>query len=262
MNGPDSETLRRLETENMNLKNELRELREHVQGKETEHKKQQPIQGMMKLLKNKNQQIQETVKQLEEANIQLKKGYEQTVKYYKSTIMAMASAMEAKDPYFNFHSSNVESVCRKTAEALKMEKRDIEQLSAAALIHDFGNIGIRWSVIHKQGPLDEEEYEHIKTHPLVASIILEPIGDLDMVITAVKHHHENVDGTGYPDGLPKKEIPLFSKIIYVAESYDAMTSPRPYREQISKDAAIEEIARHAGTRYDEKIVEAFLRSGI
>jgi len=258
----ESETIARLQAENEELKEQLKELRITEGDADPDQRKQKPIQGMMKLLKNKNRQIQETVEQLEDTNLQLQKSYEQTVNYYKSTITALASAMEAKDPYFNFHSSNVESLCRRIADTIKMEKQDVALLSAAALIHDFGNIGIRSEVLHKQGPLEPDEYEHVKTHPLIASIILEPIGDLDVVITAIKHHHENVDGSGYPDRLTGADIPQFSKIIYIAESFDAITSVRPYREPLEKDMAREEIAAHAGTRYDEKLVEAFLRSGI
>jgi len=255
------EIIARLKEENVELRREIARLKQEVgeDASTATHRRVQPLEGMMKLLKTKNRQIQETVKKLEEMNLRLKQSYEQTVKYYKNTITALASAMEAKDPYFNFHSSNVESVCRKIAEGIGLGHKEREQLSTAALIHDFGNIGIRAEVLHKQGPLTKEEYEHVKTHPLVASIILEPIGDFDVIIDAVKHHHENFDGTGYPDGLSGEDIPLLARILYIAESYDAVTSPRPYREPLPPDKGREEIAAYSGSRYDPRLVEAFLQ---
>jgi HD-GYP domain-containing protein (c-di-GMP phosphodiesterase class II) len=237
------------------LRQEIADLKERVAS----DKHPQPIAGMMKLLKAKNQQIEESIQQLQESNRQLLASYEQTLKYYKNTITAMASAMEARDPFFQFHSSQVEALSRKIAKALNLDKQATEQLSTTAYLHDFGNIGIRWEVIHKPGPLTPEETQHVRTHPMVASLILEPIGDLGPVIAGIKHHHEHYDGTGYPEGLSGDAIPLFARIIIVAESYDAISSPRPYRTPLRRDQAVAEIAAHIGTRYDPGIIKAFLQ---
>jgi HD-GYP domain-containing protein (c-di-GMP phosphodiesterase class II) len=248
-----------LAEENRMLREQLEELKKQSGEQKAGGRSGQPIQGMMKLLKTKNDQIEETVRQLQEANVQLQNSYEQTVKYYKNTITALSSAMEAKDPFFQFHSSNVDRACRKMAAALELGKKEIESLSTAALIHDFGNIGVRSSVLHKEGPLDAEELHHVQTHPMVASIILEPIGDLGPVIEAVKYHHEAFDGSGYPEGRSGDGIPLFSKILFIAECWDAITTPRPYRDPMPKDLAKEDMRSYSGTLYDPAVLDMFLQ---
>jgi HD-GYP domain-containing protein (c-di-GMP phosphodiesterase class II) len=255
MTSPDTGQPGSLAEENRRLRQQIADMKNQVSGQESRNK---PIEGMMKLLKSKNEQIEKTVQELRSKNLELQQSYEQTVRYYKNTVTALSSAMEAKSPYFQFHSSNVESICRKTAGALSLGRKEIDELSTAALVHDFGNISIRSEVLLKEGPLTPEEYEHVKTHALAASLILEPIGSFSSIIQSVKHHHENFDGSGYPEGISGDAIPLHARIIYLAESFDALTSARPYREPLPQDLAAEEIRANSGTRYDPAIVDALL----
>lgn len=132
------------------------------------------------------------------------------------------------------------------------------KLEYAALFHDVGKIGIPDSILLKDGKLTENEYEIIKIHPEMGVNILSSIDFLADVLPIIKHHHENFIGTGYPDQLKGEDIPLGARIIAIADTYDAMTSNRPYRKKISHDAAVEEIVRCKGYQFDNTIVVAFL----
>jgi HD-GYP domain-containing protein (c-di-GMP phosphodiesterase class II) len=133
-----------------------------------------------------------------------------------------------------------------------------EHLQIAGLLHDIGKIGIPESILNKNGPLEANEWKKMKEHPIVGSTILQHIGELKDAILGVKYHHENYDGSGYPEGLKGEQIPLIASIIAVADTFDAMTTDRPYRHGLSKQQAIEEIKRVSGKQLNPEIVSIFI----
>lgn len=198
-----------------------------------------------------------------------------------NTTIALAAAIDAKDHYTHGHTARVTSLSLKIAKKLyqtnpkiftPLEKffdkksnsltgfteNFLEQLHIAGLLHDIGKIGIPESILNKQGPLTEEERVKMKEHPLVGAMILQPIKELKNAILGVKYHHEHYDGSGYPEGLKGNEIPLIASIISVADTYDAMTTDRPYRKGLSKEQAIKEIKDICGKQLNPEAVSAFL----
>jgi HD-GYP domain-containing protein (c-di-GMP phosphodiesterase class II) len=141
--------------------------------------------------------------------------------------------------------------------ALGVEVPTQEQIHLAGLLHDIGNIGVKESVLHKPGPLNGNEFEHVKSHTIIAARILRPVIRDTVVADMILHHHERYDGRGYPHGLEGKKIPLGARILAVAESFDAMTSPRPYRPPESVESALKEVQGSAGSHYDPEVVKVF-----
>ncbi len=176
-----------------------------------------------------------------------------------STIYALAATVDAKDHYTYGHSKKVAKYAAQIAEALGYSEERIATLRAAALLHDIGKIGISDRLLMKTGPLTEEDWEPIRAHPKLGVAILKHVESLNGCLAAIQYHHERYDGTGYPAGLKGENIPLDARIMAVADSYDAMTSLRPYREgKMTHEQALEELKRCAGTQFDPKVVEAFI----
>jgi putative two-component system response regulator len=173
-------------------------------------------------------------------------------------LQALALALEAKDPYTHGHSQRVANLAVAVAEEIGLSAEDQEKLKFAALVHDIGKIGIREAVINKEKGLTEEEFQHITTHAALGEKILAPVIDDTEILNMVRHHHERYDGTGYPDGLAGDKIIYGARILAVADTYDAMTSDRPYRIAVSHEIAARELARQAGIQLDPDIVAAFL----
>jgi len=146
------------------------------------------------------------------------------------------------------------------AKELGMPQDDIERIRLAGLIHDIGKIGVRESVLNKPGKLTDEEFQHIKYHCETGERILAPIVDDKEILEVVRHHHERYDGTGYPDGVSGEQIPLGARILAVADTHDAMTSERPYREAMSDETACAEVKRGKSTQFDPEVADAFLRT--
>ncbi|MGQ9631468.1 MAG: HD-GYP domain-containing protein [bacterium] len=142
---------------------------------------------------------------------------------------------------------------------LGIPEEDIEKIKLAGMLHDIGKIGVREGILNKAGPLTEEEFAHIKAHPIVGERILKPIVKDGWIIESIRHHHERFDGGGYPDGLRGEEIPLGARILAVADTLDAMTSTRSYRDRLPFNAAKDEISKCAGTQLDPQMVDAFLK---
>jgi len=174
-----------------------------------------------------------------------------------SIIYALAATVDAKDHYTYGHSRKVSDYSVAIAEALDLPQDRISTIRAASLLHDIGKVGIPDSILSKEGPLTDEEWEPVKTHPKLGVEILRHIIDLVNCLPAILHHHEHYDGRGYPSGLKGDSIPLEGRILAIADAYDAMTSPRPYREQLSSQSALEELKRCAGTQFDPELVELF-----
>ncbi len=170
-------------------------------------------------------------------------------------VIALAKALEAKSPYTEGHSERVADLSRKIAAHLNLEEEQIENLYQAALLHDIGKIGINDDILNKEGSLTPEEYNHIKQHPLLGVDILSPINQFKNIIPIISAHHERNDGSGYPFGLKEKEIPLEAKIISVADTFDAITSSRPYRDAQSYEYALQEIKRNTPVKMDNLIVK-------
>ncbi len=172
-------------------------------------------------------------------------------------VKSMISAVEAKDVYTRGHSERVSRMCIYMAESLGLIEVDKKNLEWAAILHDVGKIGVPESILCKEGPLDVDEYEIIKQHPLKGSEILEHIEQFRDVIPGVLHHHESYDGSGYPSGLKGEEIPFYARIISIVDTFDSITTSRPYRKKDEYEKAISVIEELAGTQFDPYLVHKF-----
>ena len=184
-----------------------------------------------------------------------------------NVVTSMAEALEAKDPYTKGHSLRVARYAKSIVMVMGGSESLQEDVYRAGLVHDIGKIGTSEEVLHKPGKLTDEEYEHIKQHPVLGVKILKPVLNDNIVLEAVRHHHERVDGKGYPDGLKDNEIPFAARILAVADAYDAMTSDRPYRSAMPKEKALSIIREVTGTQLSPRPVRAFfevirIREGI
>ncbi len=175
-----------------------------------------------------------------------------------SIIYALAATVDAKDHYTYGHSKKVSEYAVALAEALNMPRDRIGIIRAAALLHDIGKIGVPDSILNKQGPLTETEWEPIKEHPQLGVEILRHVIDLVNCLPAILHHHEHYDGSGYPFGLQSDNIPMEARILAIADAYDAITSLRPYRKRLPSPEALAELKRCAGTQFDAEIVDVFI----
>jgi len=183
---------------------------------------------------------------------------------FARTTIALAAAIEAKDHYTHGHTTRVTSLSFEIAKRMKeksgysLDEKFFENLHIGSLLHDIGKIGVPEHILNKRGPLTVGERNRIKEHPLIGVNILKPIKELEAAISGVKYHHERFDGNGYPEGLKGQEIPLEASIIAVADSFDAMSTNRPYRLSLNKEQAINEIKRLSGRQFCPKVSEVFL----
>ena len=185
---------------------------------------------------------------------------ENAEKTYFETISALALAVEAKDPYSRGHLDRVAKLGVKTAQVLNLSQEDINTLRDAAKLHDLGKIGIMDKILTKAGPLSENEMEMMRKHCEIGEGIIKPIRSLQNLCDIIRHHHERLDGTGYPDGLKGDEIKPLVRILAIADIYDALTSKRPYRETFTKEKAIEQL-RSMKDQVDQKIVDIIAMVG-
>lgn len=174
-------------------------------------------------------------------------------------VKALVKAIEAKDYYTKGHSERVSKFAILLAEEMSYSSDVRERIEIAALLHDVGKIGVNEALLNKPGRLTEEEFDQIKEHSANGADIVSEIKDMSFISTIIKHHHERWDGMGYPDGLSEDEIPIESRIIAVADAYDAMTSDRSYREGYSHEKAVSIIKEEKGKQFDDLVVEAFLK---
>lgn len=177
--------------------------------------------------------------------------------FYK-TLKSISCALDAKDAYTNGHSLRVTLYSLMLAKELNLDNRTMESIETAGLLHDIGKIGIPQSVLCKNGKLTDEEFTIMKSHPEKGEKIIMNIEKLKIVSNWLKSHHERWDGRGYPQGLAGEDIPLSARIIAIADTYDAMTSTRPYRKALSHEIAIAEIQKCAGSQFDPKLAEKFI----
>ena len=179
---------------------------------------------------------------------------------FLNTVTSLAHSLEARDKYTSGHSERVADYSALIARNLDFSRREEKDVHLAGLLHDIGKIGIREAILNKKAKLNDQEYDHIKSHPVVAVRILEPITQLRRVLPAIKFHHERFDGKGYPDGLKGKEIPLGARILAVSDTFDAMTSERPYRSPYSLKETLQKMKQQSGHQFDPEILEIFLKS--
>lgn len=184
--------------------------------------------------------------------------YEENRDAYFDVIKSLVNAIEARDPYTRGHSEQTTKYALAISQKLNLPQELIESIGYAASLHDIGKIGIKETILKKAKKLTADEYSHIKNHPFMGAQILKPIKSLQEIIPIVYHHHERFDGQGYLDGLQKEEIPIGARILTVADSFEAMTSDRPYHKGLPKTEAIEQLKKFAGTQFDPHIVEIFV----
>lgn len=177
---------------------------------------------------------------------------------YMETISALALAVEARDVYSRGHSDRVSMYSVKVAEKLGMSQEEIKIIKEAGQMHDVGKIGISDDILRKPGPLNDYEFEIMRQHPAIGEGIILPLSGFAELRGPIRHHHEWLNGQGYPDHLKGEEIPMSSRILAVADSYDAMTSDRPYRKSLGKEIARQELLKYKGIRYDPAVVDIFL----
>jgi putative nucleotidyltransferase with HDIG domain len=178
---------------------------------------------------------------------------------YIDTLSALTSAIDAKDSYTRGHSERVTELSIKLAQYYGVAAEEVEKIKLGGLLHDIGKIGIHEGILNKPGRLDDEEFEIIKSHPDLGVRILGKVEFLESIVPIIRYHHERYDGKGYPQGLNGESIPLLARIVSVVDTFDAMTTDRPYRKAMSIEAALAEIERCAGSQFDSDIAAHFVR---
>lgn len=194
---------------------------------------------------------------IENANL-----YEQLKEAFYTTVYTLAETIEKRDPYTGNHTKRVMEYSLAIGRTLGLAEEDMSRLQLSAVLHDIGKIGIRDSVLLKEGPLDDEEFAQIKMHTIYGEEIISRIKELKSAIPGIKQHHEKVNGRGYPLGLSGEEIDVTARIIAVADSFDAMTTDRPYRKGLTLDQAFDELRKWSGSQFDPAIVDAFFESDV
>ena len=199
----------------------------------------------------------------DEAAIAIENGilYEKNQQMFLKTLQSLAMTIDAKDSYTHYHSTNVSKYSKIIAKRLNLPDEAIRKISFGSLLHDIGKIGIPESILNKPTSLNDKEFEIIKQHPVIGKTILNPMKDqFPEVIDMIYYHHERFDGKGYPDGIGGEEIPLYSRIVSLADAFDAMTSDRSYRRRLKFDIVVSEIKKNKGKQFHPEIVDVFFDS--
>ncbi|MGZ3525547.1 MAG: HD domain-containing phosphohydrolase [Thermodesulfobacteriota bacterium] len=186
--------------------------------------------------------------------------YQELEEMFFQTTDSLADAIEKRDPYTGGHTRRVTQYSLAISKYLQLKPLEKKWLKITSVLHDVGKVGIEDQILKKPEQLTPEEFEMIKRHCNIGVEIIEHVRQLRESIPGVKYHHEQLDGKGYPSGLKGDEIPVLAKIVAVADTFDAMTTNRPYRKAMEKEAAIKELERCSGRQFDEKVVEAFIQA--
>ena len=187
------------------------------------------------------------------------KLYIDSKEQYVQMIMALSSAIEAKDPYTEGHSRRVSEYAVRIAQEMHLSSGRVDNLRVAALLHDIGKIGVNDRVLNKNGPLDPDEWKIVRQHPETGYRIVSQLNLSETAKSAILHHHERFDGKGYPSGIPLSELPLEVAILSIADAFDAMTSDRPYRKGMTKQKALSILQEEAGNQFHSDVVKAMER---
>ena len=198
------------------------------------------------------------MREIQRINEELKDTYEQLEKAYLESVQTIRYTVEAKDPYTRGHSDRVSAYSVLIGEKLGLSEKDLKTLRIGGLFHDVGKIGVPDAILQKESRLTDEEYSEIKNHPSIGAHILSTASIFKEIIPIVKHHHERYDGKGYPSQLKGDEIPYFARIAAIADSFDAMTSKRTYRNSLPIEVVIEEFKKGRGTQFDPELDDVFL----
>jgi len=174
-------------------------------------------------------------------------------------LKALASAVDAKDRHTARHSRQVTRLALLLADAIGLSSEERYQLELSAWMHDVGKIGVPDSILSKPTALTEDEFAIVTLHPVKGGEIVGEIVELTRVADVIRHHHERIDGTGYPDGLKGEAIPLASRIILISDAFEAMTADRSYRRGLGREIALRELRDHSGTQFDPELVKVFIR---
>src|SRR6266545_551361 len=233
-------------SEGLKLLRLVAEQRELVTKLSTEHHKLLRREKLLDVV------VRERTKELEESYHKLKAANRQA-------LFGLAEAIEAKDAYTKGHCGRVAAYSLVLAQECGYPTDGLETLEFGAFLHDIGKIGIRDNVLLKPGPLDEEEWRHMRSHPAKGAEIAAQIDMLKPMMPAVRNHHERWDGGGYPDGMKGEEIPLPARIVAIADAYDAMATDRPYKRALPLEDCEALLHKNAGTMYDPELVEMFCR---
>lgn len=195
---------------------------------------------------------------IKKINIQLSDTYEKLEQAYLDSIQTLRYTVEAKDPYTRGHSDRVSLYSVLIGKYLGLSEKDLKTLEIGGLFHDIGKIGVPDAILRKETKLTDDEYSEIKNHPAIGAHILSSAEIFKDIIPIVKHHHEKYDGNGYPGRLKGEEIPYLARIAAIADTFDAMTSKRTYRDALPLETVIAEFERCRGTQFDPKLDDVFL----
>jgi putative nucleotidyltransferase with HDIG domain len=221
------------------------EQRELVKKLTTEHQRLVRRETLLDVV------VKERTKELEESYLKLKAANRQA-------LFGLAEAIEARDPYTKGHCGRVAAYCLVLAKESGYPDEGLETLEFGAFLHDIGKIGIKDSVLFKPGPLDPDEWEHMREHPVKGYEIASKIEMLKPIVSAVRNHHERWDGTGYPDKLVADQIPMPARLVAIADAYDAMATDRPYKKALPLDECEAMLRRASGKMYDPELIEIFV----
>jgi response regulator RpfG family c-di-GMP phosphodiesterase len=223
-----------------------REQRELIKKLGAEYQKLQKREKLLDVV------VRERTKELEESYLKLKAANRQA-------LLGLAEAIEAKDAYTKGHCGRVAAYAMALARECKYPEEELEALEFASFLHDIGKIGVRDAVLLKPGPLDEEEWVHMRTHPVKGYEIASQIEMLHPTMPAIRNHHERWDGKGYPDGLAAKSIPISARIVAIADAYDAMATERPYKRAIPLEECETILRNNSGVMFDPELIELFVK---
>ncbi len=202
-------------------------------------------------LRKRNTDLNNALRELKEAKQEVENSY-------LSAVQSLAVALEAKDRCTSGHSQRVSRFATMIARGLNLSALEVRTIGQIGLLHDIGKIGMDDKILNKPGKLTTGEYDVIKQHPVIGAQILAPVRSLEGHLPGIRHHHEAYDGGGYPDGLKGEAIPLNARVVCLADSFDAMTSSRPYRSGRTLQEAVVEMRECAGSQFDVRCVEAFI----